>query len=103
MTSFIIYSLAVWRLSSLLSIELGPFDIFEKFRLLIGVKYNEYSQAYGTNVIAEGILCKWCNSIWLGIIITIIDYFNKTTAMVIMIPFAISALSLIADRIINND
>ena len=64
--NFLIVSLAIWRLTSLLVNEDGPFAIFEKLRHVIGVRWDDNSEQHGTNVIAEGFVCVWCASVWLG-------------------------------------
>ncbi len=64
--NFLIVALAVWRISSLLVNEEGPFGIFEKLRYLVGVRYDKHSEQVGTNVIAKIFLCVWCISIYLG-------------------------------------
>jgi hypothetical protein len=56
--------LAVWRISSLLAREEGPFDIFGRLRSLLGVRYNEANESFGTNWLSKGVLCIWCNSLW---------------------------------------
>lgn len=58
--------MAVWRLSSLLANEDGPFDIFARPRNLLGVKYDKNNETYGTNWISKGIICIWCNSVWVA-------------------------------------
>lgn len=58
--------LICWRLTSLLVEEDGPLDIFAKLRRFIGVYYDEMSVKQGKNVIAKGLLCVWCTSIWVA-------------------------------------
>jgi hypothetical protein len=58
--------LAAWRVTSLLVREDGPFDLLARFRYLIGVRYNELSEPYGTNVVASAFACTWCLSVWIG-------------------------------------
>jgi hypothetical protein len=67
-----ILALATWRLASLFSREEGPYRIFERFRHLIGVRFDQMSNPYGKNQLAEGILCLWCCSIWFATILSIL-------------------------------
>lgn len=57
--------LAVWRLTSLFVREEGPFDIFPRLRLRLGVKYEAIP--YGTNVFSKAIICVWCFSLWVAL------------------------------------
>jgi hypothetical protein len=66
----IIYSLFVWRVSSLLSREEGPYDLLERFRFRIGVRYDENSQRYGTTMISKAVLCLWCISVWVALLVS---------------------------------
>ena len=65
--------LATWRLTALLVTEEGPFDLLGKFRDWIGVRYDESSHCYGTNVIADSLCCFWCASVWAGAIIALLQ------------------------------
>lgn len=62
----IIVALATWRITSLIVREDGPYDIFAKFRKWIGVYYDELNIPQGKNVIAKGITCVWCASVWFS-------------------------------------
>ena len=72
---FILIGMAVWRLSSLLANEDGPFDVFARIRNLLGVKYRneggELGESFGTNWISKGIICTWCVSVWVGAIVAL--------------------------------
>lgn len=64
--------LATWRLTSLLNRERGPYDILVKFRKLLGVRFDEYSEPYATKNLAEGVLCFRCCSVWGGTAIALL-------------------------------
>ena len=64
---FLILALATFRISSLIADEDGPFGLFEWIRSKVGVKRDEKGESYGTNKFAVGLVCVWCNSIWIGI------------------------------------
>lgn len=55
-------SLPLWRLSSLLRFEDGPYEILYKIRKLIGVDENKYP----ANTITGIFTCTACFSVWLG-------------------------------------
>ena len=66
MLEFLVFILATWRLARLLAEEAGPFDVLEKLRHLAGVRYDDVPQPYGSNELAQGLLCVWCSSVWIG-------------------------------------
>ena len=63
---FFLVSLATWRVSSLFAREDGIFDVFLRFRMLLGTRFDKTSDEVGTGWLSNGILCVWCNSIWFG-------------------------------------
>lgn len=80
---FIIGALATYRLTAMINNETGPGEIFGKLRVRLGVKFDEYSKPYGTNWIAEGVLCFYCLSVWIGFAVTV----WIIIAIVLGIPF----------------
>ena len=75
--------------------EEGPFDIFVVLRNTVGVKYDSMANAYGINVIAKLFSCIWCLSFWVGAVLTILYVFMGDIAIVLCLPFAISAVAII--------
>lgn len=63
---FAIAALATYRWTLMVSSEAGPGHIIERFRVRVGVKFDQYSNPYGTNWISEGILCPFCLSVWVS-------------------------------------
>jgi len=64
-----ILGLAVWRLSSLLTRERGPGNLFVRLRQRAGIEPDPDSGE--PNVIPDGfwpelLSCPWCVSLWLG-------------------------------------
>lgn len=102
MTLLIIVTLATWRLSSLLSNEEGPFGVFEKFRELVGVRYNQYSEPYGLNGLADGVLCLWCNSVWFSTALVLCCWFagEVTSWLVPFYALASSAGAIIVSELL---
>ena len=64
---FVVLALATWRLASLFANESGPFHIFKTFREWVCNNHPE---------IGDGLTCEWCNSVWLGTLITIAYFFK---------------------------
>jgi len=98
---FILIALAVWRISSLVAHEDGPYEVFEKFRHLVGVEYDEESKPYGRNQFAKGLTCIWCNSIWFGVIVTIAYARFPEATVLFCIPFALSTVAIIVESIVE--
>jgi len=94
----LVLALATWRLTSLLNREAGPFGLLTKFRHLIGIRYDEYSNVYGKNQIAEMVTCHWCLSVWVGIAVAA-SYYLWNDVWWLMLPLALSTVSIIIDRI----
>lgn len=87
--------LATMRLSMLLAHEEGPWNMFGRLRHAVGVRYDETSQPYGTTMVARGMMCIYCNSVWLGLFFTMAWLLWPDGAMIMAMPFAISGLALI--------
>ena len=60
----VLASLAVWRITSLLVDEEGPFDIFEKLRWAVGLNKRERVE---DNFIQKALSCFWCSSLYVAI------------------------------------
>lgn len=87
---FLILCLATWRLSSLLVSEKGPFNLFSKIRHVAGIR-----EGKATNVIAEGLQCIWCTSIWVGTVLTLFYALLPALALWLSLPLALSTIAII--------
>lgn len=63
----IIIGLAAWRISALLSYERGPFDVFLRFRELLGFEHNENGEptSWPGRTLPRIISCPWCLGLWV--------------------------------------
>lgn len=91
--------LSVYRLTSMLNNEAGPADIFGRLRARTGVKYDQYSNPYGTNWIAEGVLCFYCLSVWVAFGVTLLIIVAAALDRIviaewILFPFAVSGAAV---------
>jgi len=103
LTTLFLIALATYRLTLLFSKEAGPWDMFGKFRTLLGVKYDAYSNPYATNPISEMILCPFCTSVWIGIVITIGWVAAQLLGiekiyLTVLLPFALSGFAVFLFR-----
>ena len=102
---FLILGLATWRLSSLIATpgDDGPWEMFLKFRELVGVKHDkDTGQYYGTNVFAKAIECVWCVSVWIGIALGILYLYFGDWTVCFSLPFALSGAAIVVERIANG-
>lgn len=91
----LILLLAIYRWTQMLNNEAGPAHIFERLRTRAGVRMDKYSNPYGTNWIAEGILCFYCLSVWVAtffVVATLIAAFMGVLEafLIVLLPFALS-------------
>jgi len=93
----LILALATWRLSSLLAQEDGPYDMFAKLRRRLGVRYDAHRRPSGENVIARGVICVWCNSVWVGAALAL-AYFLWPAVVWLCLPLALSAAAIVIDQ-----
>lgn len=96
---FVVAALATYRLTAMIHNETGPKDIFGRFRNWAGVKFDQYSNPYGTGWLSDGILCFYCLSVWIGfgvsvlIVLTAIAGFPLIGSL-LLFPFALSGLAV---------
>lgn len=86
LTRFAINALIVWRVASFLTFrsnfgldhfkESGPFEIFSKFRDMIGMNFNEKGAAWlveQPNELAKVFTCMFCSTTWIGFIVALVN------------------------------
>ena len=101
MLELLLSVLATWRVSSMLVREDGPDDVFAKLRMFTGMKYDEYSNPYGTNLISSLLSCVWCTSVWVAFIIAAIDK-PANIRKFLQRAMALSAGAIIIDEVITR-
>lgn len=97
---FVVFGLATWRLSSLLVDERGPWDLFLRFRKLVGIEHDDDGKA---TIIPDGFFpgvlsCVWCASMWVGMFWTCVSLWDH--GYFVAIPFALSAISIFFNKIV---
>ncbi len=78
--------------------EDGPFKSIDKLRYVVGVRTTDNGETYGKNSIATGVICTWCNSIWIGTVIVVAWFFLPGTTVLLCLPFTLSAVTVILDN-----
>lgn len=102
--SFVIYSLAVFRLSILFGEDSGPWKMFSKLRSKVR-KESKENTALRKSDLQKGIGCLKCESFWWAAVITIFVYSSEhlvdTVAMIgnaVIMWFALSGAAIILNR-----
>ena len=98
---FIILALATFRIGYLIADEDGPFGLLDKMRQVIGVKRDQMGENFGTNNFATGVICVWCNSIWIAAGLTGVYMYDKGLVVLVCLPFALSAVALVIAEIVK--
>lgn len=94
--------LIVWGITSLLVYELGPLDIFQRFREIIGVRRDIIKDTCtGKNVFAKGFCCFKCASFWVSLIITFCMVKTEPLAFICVV-IALRTVAIVIDRIVNG-
>jgi hypothetical protein len=101
---FMIGVLAVWRLSSLLAFEKGPFDIFINLRKLVGISHDDEGlpDEWPHKFLPEVIHCIWCNSIWIGFFWAVSYSILESPTIFLSLPFALSAGAIFLNKVIRG-
>lgn len=97
--SFVVLAVATFRLGSLLAREAGPLDILLRIRHWLGVRYTKENVPVGTNMLSRMALCLYCNTIWIGIILTAVYLLTPVIVFWVCVPFALSGVAVLADQI----
>lgn len=97
MLELVVFSLLTWRLSSLLAKEDGPFELFARLRDRVGVRFDDYSHCIGKNVVAQGLCCVWCSSVWVGWFIALLVEWRTAVYM----GLVYSAGAIVVDRVVR--
>lgn len=92
---FIIYALAVWRISNIFVREQGPWNVFEKLRDWSGI---EYEGMIPSNLIGSLLSCTWCFSVWIAFVFVVLIFVIPAWSLWIAMPFALSAAAILVDN-----
>lgn len=94
-------ALALWRVSSLLVSERGPFDAFLRLRSWAGIAHDDGGAALsfdGRGYFAGLLFCVWCTSLVLAFGVAALYVVAPAVARVAALPFALSALAIAFNR-----
>lgn len=67
--ALIALSLAVWRISSIVYDEDGPYNVFRHMRRLLGILHDEQGVPFGYPRWLEWMDCFWCIALMVSILV----------------------------------
>ena len=97
---FFLLSLAAWRLASLVANEDGPWLIFKRFRQRAEdwCKRYKFCSELG---LYELVSCEWCNSIWIGIGLTVLYLWMGESILYLALPLALSTVAIVIKYVVQ--
>jgi len=97
---FFYLSLAAWRLASLVANEDGPWMIFKRFRSRAEQWCKKYKFCRELGLY-ELVTCEWCNSIWIGVGLTVLYLWVSEAILYIALPLALSTVAIIIKYVVQ--
>ena len=99
-SQILLYGLTVWRISSLLVAEDGPFLIFRRLRTWVGIQHDAEGLVF---LIPDGFLpklfsCVWCMSMWVSVAFLILRQFNSLISYYLALWMALSAVAILVEK-----
>jgi hypothetical protein len=97
---FFYLSLAAWRLASLVANEDGPWFIFKRVRQRAEQWCNRYQFCRELGLY-ELVTCEWCNSIWIGVGLTVVYLWIGESILYLALPLALSTVAIIIKYVVQ--
>ena len=97
---FFFLSLAAWRLASLFANEDGPWMIFKRLRQGAEQWCNRYRFCRELGLY-ELVTCEWCNSIWIGVILTVLYLWIGETILYLALRLALSTVTIVIKYVVQ--
>jgi len=97
---FFYLSLAAWRLASLIANEDGPWQVFKRVRQ----RAEQWCQKYRfcrELGLYELFACEWCNSVWIGAVLTVLYLWIGETILYLALPLALSTVAIIIKYVVQ--
>lgn len=104
LTTFLILSLATWRIANMFVWESGPFNIFRKIRHLTGIAHEDDGTPFliPDLFFAKLLSCVWCSSVWVGFGWFLLWLLLPDISVLCALPFAFSTGAIIVDKIVKG-
>ena len=95
--TYLVLALATLRLTLLIGREAGPFDIFTRFRVAMGMSFDVYGNEKPTNAISKMLNCFWCLSMWIAGGLSILHLLSPKATHTLSAPLALSAAAIVLE------
>ena len=103
MFSWLIFGLSVWRISSLLVNEDGPWDIFRHIREWVGIKDLGAEGVFIPNGFWPGFFsCIWCASLWISLIVLGAWLMWPSVTWWACVAFSLSSIAIWFENQVNH-
>jgi Protein of unknown function (DUF1360) len=100
LTIFFYLGLAAWRLASLVANEEGPWMIFKRLRQRAEQWCSRYKFCRELGLY-ELVTCEWCNSVWIGVGLTLLYLWIGETILYLSLPLALSTVAIIIKYVVE--
>lgn len=91
----IVFGLAVWRGSIMITKEDGPFDVFSRMRENAGVEHNGVLAPWSTlNTAGKLLQCPYCLSMWLALALIVLQSIHRPLYQVVIMSLFGSAVTV---------
>lgn len=96
--------MAVWRISSLLVNENGPWNIFVRVREWAGIghDYNGRAVTFPDRFFAQMLSCVWCTSVWVSIFMTLFVFTSPYWAFRFAVFLAFSTGAIMINKYVTG-
>lgn len=94
-------ALTTWRITHILLREAGPFEVFRRLRIALGVQYVDDVDNTPMSFKFEITVCMWCASMWVGGVVALALLFLPW-AEYAMLPYVFSAFAVSWDTKFGN-
>lgn len=93
---FVILGLATWRIADLLHYGRGPYGVFTRIRERFGIGHNGDGEplSWPDTELGRLVRCLDCGSIWVGAGLVGLYVWSAWLAVVLALPFALSAMAI---------
>lgn len=99
-----VFTLATWRIASMLVREKGPWRMFVWIRSRAGIQHEEDGTPYlfPDTTLAGIFSCVWCASVWVAFGWLVLWLVAPVVAIKIALVFAISTGAILIDKSLGN-
>lgn len=100
LTVFFYLALAAWRLSSLVANEDGPWQMFKRLRQRAETWCKRYRFCHEMGLY-DLFACEWCNSVWIGIGLTLLYVWLGESILYLALPLALSTVVIVIKYVVQ--